>query len=74
MVLSGGLPPTMSSYRPLSSSEVWEPSTGRWTALRPLAEGRAWGTLIRVGSALYLVSGNGSDETAFRSVERLSIE
>lgn len=74
VVLSGGLPPTMTAYRPLSSSEIWDPTTGRWTALRPMTEGRAWGTLIRVGSALYLVSGNGSDETAFSSVERLPID
>ena len=74
VVVSGGLPPTMTAYRPMSSSEIWDPTTGRWTGLGPMSEGRAWGTLIRVGSALYLVSGNGSDEAAFRSVERLPID
>ena len=74
VVLSGGLPPTMSAYRPLASSEMWDPASGRWSPLAPIADGRAWGTLIRVGSGLYLVSGTGSDETAFRSVERLPLD
>ena len=74
VVLSGGLPPTMTEYRPLSSSEIWEPTTGRWSGLAPLPSGRAWGTLLRVGGSLYLLSGNGSDEMAFRSVERLAID
>lgn len=74
VVLSGGLPPQMSAYRPLASSEIWDPATGTWHALAPLGAGRAWGNLVRVGHALYLVSGNGSDEAAFRSVERLPID
>jgi N-acetylneuraminic acid mutarotase len=74
VVLVGGLPPTMTAYRPLASTEIWDPITRTWRALSRVAEGRAWGTLIRVGHALYLVSGNGSDEAAFRSVERLPID
>ena len=74
VVVSGGLPPVMSAYRPLVTSEVWDPQSGAWHALAPLAEGRAWGTLLRVGASLFLISGNGSDEAAFRSVERLPID
>jgi hypothetical protein len=74
VVLSGGLPPVMTAYRPLAASEIWDPVSGTWTALAPLSEGRAWGTLVRVGHSLFLVSGNGSDETAFRSVERLPFD
>jgi hypothetical protein len=74
VVLTGGLPPTMTSYRPLTSTEIWDPITRTWRALAPVAEGRAWGSLVRVGHALYLVSGNGTDEAAFRSVERLPID
>lgn len=74
VVVTGGLPPVMTAYRPISSSEIWDPQSGTWRALAPLSEPRAWGTLLRVGSSLYLVSGNGSDETAFRSVERLPID
>lgn len=74
VVVSGGLPPVMSAYRPLTSNEVWDPASGSWRTLAPLGEGRAWGTLLRVGRSLYLVSGNGSDEAAFRSVERLPID
>jgi hypothetical protein len=74
VVLTGGLPPTMTSYRPLTSTEIWDPLTRTWRALAPVAEGRAWGSLVRVGHALYLVSGNGTDEAAFRSVERLPID
>ena len=73
VVLTGGLPPQMTEYRPMSSTELWDPMTRAWRLLTPTAAGRAWGTLLRVGSALYLVSGTGSDETAFRSVERLAI-
>lgn len=73
VVLTGGLPPQMAEYRPISSTEIWDPTSHTWRLLTPTAAGRAWGTLLRVGSALYLVSGNGSDEAAFRSVERLSI-
>jgi N-acetylneuraminic acid mutarotase len=73
VVLTGGLPPTMTEYRPMSSTEIWDPVARAWRLLTPTAAGRAWGTLIRVGGALYLVSGTGSDETAFRSVERLPI-
>ena len=73
VVLTGGLPPQMSDYRPMSSTEIWDPVTRAWRLLTPTVAGRAWGTLLRVGSALYLVSGNGTDEAAFRSVERLSI-
>ena len=74
VVVSGGLPPVMTAYRPITASEIWDPATGTWRALAPLAEGRAWGSLLRVGTSLYLVSGNGSDENAFRSVERLPID
>jgi hypothetical protein len=74
VVLTGGLPPTMTSYRPLTSTEIWDPINRTWRALAPVAEGRAWGSLVRVGHALYLVSGNGTDEAAFRSVERLPID
>jgi hypothetical protein len=73
VVLTGGLPPQLTDYRPLRSTELWDPASRTWSLLSPTAAGRAWGTLLRVGSALYLVSGTGSDETAFRSVERLSI-
>jgi hypothetical protein len=73
VVLTGGLPPQMSEYRPMSSTEIWDPATRSWSLLTPTVSGRAWGTLLRVGSALYLVSGTGSDESAFRSVERLPI-
>jgi len=74
VVVSGGLPPVMSAYRPITSSEIWDPATGSWRALAPLAAGRAWGSLVQVGRSLYLISGNGSDEAAFRSVERLPID
>ena len=73
VVLTGGLPPQMAEYQPMSSTEIWDPATRAWRLLAPTAAGRAWGTLLRVGTALYLVSGNGSDEAAFRSVERLSV-
>ncbi len=73
VVLTGGLPPQMAEYRPMSSTEIWDPVSRTWRLLTPTVAGRAWGTLLRVGSALYLVSGNGSDEAAFRSVERLSL-
>jgi len=74
VVVTGGLPLRMTSYRPLDSVEVWDPATGLWTEVAPLKEGRAWGTLLRVGHALYLVSGNGTDEAAFSTVERLTID
>ena len=74
VVVSGGLPPRMTTYSPLGSVEVWDPATGTWTESTPLSEGRAWGVLLRVGPALYLLGGNGSNDTAFRTVERLSIE
>jgi hypothetical protein len=73
VVLTGGLPPQITDYKPLRSTELWDPTSRSWSLLSPTAAGRAWGTLLRVGGALYLVSGTGSDEAAFRSVERLSI-
>ena len=73
VVLTGGLPPNLTAYHPLASTEIWDPASRTWRLLTPTASGRAWGTLLRVGGALYLVSGTGSDETAFRSVERLAI-
>ena len=60
VVVTGGLPLRMTSYRPLDSVEVWDPATGLWTEVAPLKEGRAWGTLLRVGvltSALVVLAG-----------------
>jgi hypothetical protein len=74
VVVTGGLPLHMTTYAPLGSVEVWDPATGLWTESAPLSEGRAWGVLLRVDHALYLVSGNGADETAFRTVERLTVD
>jgi N-acetylneuraminic acid mutarotase len=74
VVVTGGLPLHMTSYRPLVSVEVWDPATGVWTEVAPLKEPRAWGTLLRVDHALYLVSGTGTDQTALGTVEKLSID
>ncbi|TMB59117.1 MAG: galactose oxidase, partial [Chloroflexi bacterium] len=74
VVVTGGLPLHMTTYAPLGSVEVWDPATGTWSESAPLAEGRAWGVMIRVGPALYLVSGNGANETAFGTVERLTVD
>ena len=74
VVVTGGLPPHMTTYSPLGSVEVWDPATGRWSEGATLSAGRAWGVLLRVGGALYLVSGNGANEAAFRTVERLTVE
>ena len=74
VVVTGGLPLHMTTYAPLGSVEVWDPATGTWSESAPLAEGRAWGVMIRVVPALYLVSGNGANETAFRTVERLTVD
>ena len=74
VVVAGGLPPQMTMYRPLDSVEIWDPQTRTWTVSPGLADGRAWGALLRVDGALYLVSGTGDDDRALQSVERLAVE
>ena len=74
VVVTGGLPLHMTTYRPLDSVEVWDPATGLWTEVAPLKEARAWGTLLRVDRALYLLSGTGTDESSLGTVEKLSLD
>ncbi|HET7700566.1 MAG TPA: kelch repeat-containing protein [Candidatus Limnocylindria bacterium] len=74
VVIAGGLPPRMTAYRPLASAEIWDPATLSWSPLAALAEGRAWGSLVSAGGALYLVSGTGNDERALRSIARFAID
>ncbi len=74
VVLNGGLPPHMTTYAPLGSTEIWDPSTGRWSEAAPAASPRAWAKLISIEGAVFLVSGSGPDEHAVGSVERLTLD
>lgn len=74
VVVNGGLPPRVTRFTPLSSTEIWTPSTGQWNVVAPSTSPRAWAKLIWDEGALFLVSGTGLDETAIGSVERLTVE
>lgn len=74
VVVNGGLAPHISKFDPLASTEIWDPKTGQWNVLAPSPSARAWGKLIWGGTALFLVSGSGRDESAVGSVERLAVE
>lgn len=74
VVVNGGLPPRMTRFDPLASTEIWDPKTGHWERAGAASSPRAWGTLIWSQDALFLVSGAGPNESAVRSVERLTFE
>ncbi|HEU5287506.1 MAG TPA: kelch repeat-containing protein [Candidatus Limnocylindria bacterium] len=74
VVLNGGLPPHMTTYAPLGSTEIWDPRTGKWREVAPAASPRAWAKLISIEDAVFLVSGSGPGEDAVSSVERLTLD
>lgn len=74
VALNGGLPPHASSYAPLNSTELWDPRTGTWSEAASVSSARAWGKLLWVGDALFLVSGTGPNESPVSSVERLTLD
>jgi hypothetical protein len=74
VVVVGGMPPRNDEFAPLSSAEVWDPLTGRWTELPPSPTPRAWPSILMVGGIVYQVSGTGDAELAYRTIERLAVD
>lgn len=74
VVLVGGMPPRSDEFAPLRSAEIWDPATDRWSALPPSPTPRAWPSLVTIGGLIYQLSGTGDAETAYRTIERLSVE
>ncbi|HEV8537143.1 MAG TPA: kelch repeat-containing protein [Candidatus Limnocylindria bacterium] len=73
VVIAGGLPTRIRAFTPLRSAELWDPATGKWTELPPAPTPRAWGTIVTVRGVVYLLSGTGEGETAYRTIERLAL-
>ncbi|HUG05665.1 MAG TPA: kelch repeat-containing protein, partial [Candidatus Limnocylindria bacterium] len=59
VVLVGGMPPRNAEFAPLSSAEIWDPESERWSALPPSPTARAWPSILVVGGVLYQLSGTG---------------
>ena len=74
VVVVGGMPPRNDEFAPLRSAEIWDPVTGLWSALPPSPTARAWPSILRVGGAIYQISGTGDAETSYRTIERLTFE
>ncbi len=74
VVLVGGMPPRNDQFAPLRSAEIWDPVTGQWSRLPDSPTPRAWPSILTIGGSVYQVSGTGDDETAYRTIERLTVE
>jgi hypothetical protein len=73
VVLVGGMPPRNEEFAPLNSAEIWDPVSGRWSALPPSPTPRAWPSILMVGGVVYQLSGTGDAEAAYRTIERLAV-
>lgn len=73
VVVNGGLPPHLTKFDPLASTEIWDPKSGRWNDAASATSARAWGTLIWADGAVFLVSGSGPNESAVGTVERFTV-
>jgi hypothetical protein len=71
-IVTGGLPeyPGRRDFKPLSTTELWDPATNTWRDVAPVASARALPRLIALRAGIYQFSGVGSDEHADASVER----
>jgi hypothetical protein len=74
VVLVGGMPPRNDQFAPLRSAEIWDPVSGQWSRLPDSPTPRAWPSILTIGGSVYQVSGTGDDETAYRTIERLTVE
>jgi hypothetical protein len=74
VVVVGGMPPRNDEFAPLRSAEIWDPVSERWSELPPSPTPRAWPSIVMIGGVIYQLSGTGDAETAYRTIERLSVD